>query len=141
MSLIQYMTRAERVQRIGELLSKGVTLMLEREAELKHDTEAAEAKDALGATSLVAAGGPDSCQRTTVAVDDTESAILNYIGRVRRASPRDIQHELGIPKATAYRRLNRLLKEGVIVGTGKTTAIRYRLSNLAPGICPATTIV
>jgi len=60
--------------------------------------------------------------------DESETDVLKYISRVGSASPKDIQRGLNIPKTTAFRRLNRLIKAGCICRTGKAAAIRYQLA-------------
>jgi hypothetical protein len=89
MRYTDYLTREERIQRIGQLLSKGITLMLLREAE---ENRVAEQQTPTGAVdqpaldSLSPSAG-DKVDR----LDDDERKILAYIQRVRAASPRDMQ--------------------------------------------------
>lgn len=125
MNYIDAMTRAERFTRIGELLAKGITLMLAREAQEKEDLETAEV---LAQTSQSAKA--DAEMEATPTEEDAGVPILGYLRRVGTASPRDIQLALDLPKATAFRRLDRLVKQGLVTRTGKTTAIRYRAVSL-----------
>ena len=116
-----HMTRTERVQRIGAILSKGVSLLLLREAESKRKV------DSVPAVTLAERGF--DC-------DESETDVLKYISLVGSASPRDVQRGLSIPKTTAFRRLDRLVKAGCIVRTGKTAAIRYQLAAQQPMASP-----
>ncbi len=130
MNLAEHMTRAERIQRIGQLLAKGVTLLLLREEE---ERRAAESQG-----KVMASGTSDNgFQRaenpaSTICLSDDEQRILDYLKRVRRASPRDMQSALELSKATLFRRLKRLTEAKLVVGSGSTTAIRYRLAE--PGV-------
>ena len=121
MNLNIHMTRTERVQRIGALLSKGVSLMLLREAEAKRKAEFIP----------TAPAAVEQAERVFDG-DESETDVLKYISRVGSASPRDVQRGLSIPKTTAFRRLDRLVKAGCIVRTGKTAAIRYQLAAQQP---------
>jgi uncharacterized membrane protein len=121
MNLNVHMTRAERVQRIGAILSKGVSLMLLREAEAKRKAELIPA----------AAVAVQQADRVSDG-DDTPSAIIKYIDRVGSASPRDVQRGLSLPKTTAFRHLDSLTKAGIISRIGKTAAVRYQLAVQLP---------
>lgn len=118
-----HLTRAERIQRIGELLSKGVALLLLREANenVTRQSESSPNGDHQAPAKTVAG-------RTSSAVseDTAESTILNYLRRVGCASPRDIQSSLDLPKSTVYRHVNRLVRMKLVGRSGKTTSIRYR---------------
>jgi DNA-binding transcriptional ArsR family regulator len=112
------LTRAERIQRIGELLYKGICRMLAREAEERRD-----AAIRVDVPSAVPAGlKPEEI----ISADDMARAIVDYLKRVPSVSPRDIQRALQGSKATVYRRLKQLLQAGCIIRSGKTTAVRYR---------------
>jgi hypothetical protein len=75
--------------------------------------------------------GPDAA--LTISLNDDERKILEYLKRVKKASPRDMQLCLELSKATLFRRLKRLGEAKLVVGSGSTTAIRYRLAE--PGDC------
>ena len=127
MTIITHLSRAERMQRIGELLSKGIALMLAREAQDKKDRESAPATDSNGTGGAKAPEPNGDLLRLNI--DETDGAILDYLKRVGRASPRDIQSGLGLSKPTVFRRLSRLLHLNLIVRAGSTSAIRYRLTS------------
>jgi len=97
-------------------LAKGVTLMVLREAEAKRKT-----------ASIPAATAAVQEAERVFDGDKSETDVLKYISRVGSASPKDIQRALNIPKTTAFRRLDRLVKAGCICRTGKTAAIRYSI--------------
>ena len=124
-----HLTRGERIERIGELLSKGITLLLLREAEtrklsLSRHTPTAPPDEVTGNGDMQ--GAP------LEPLDETENTILEFLKRVGRASPRDLQRGLDLPKATLYRSLNRLVQAKIITRTGKTSAIRYTLAQPIP---------
>ena len=122
--LADHLTRAQRIQRIGELLSKGITLMLMREAKENRATQAAPAPGGGNGAAVEAR----TSSKGRVAGTGTIRSILDYLQRVGEASPRDIQRSLVLPKTTLYRHLNQLIQAKLVVGTGKTSAIRYRLA-------------
>jgi hypothetical protein len=62
--------------------------------------------------------------------DDVDSAILSFVQKAGNASPRDIHNAIDLPKTTAFRRLARLVDAGLLMRSGKTTAIRYRINEL-----------
>jgi len=89
MGYTDYPTREERFQRIGQLLSKGITLMLLREAE---ENRVAEHQTPTGALDQpVLDSQSPSVGDKVDRLDDDERKILAYIQRVRAASPRDMQ--------------------------------------------------
>lgn len=119
------MNREERLQRIGELLSTGVTFLLMREAERERDRNMKSANANLGSDKSDNKGGPTGNGHN----DAIESQILNYLKRFGAASPRDIQGSLGLPKTTVFRHLARLVQNRVVFRSGKTTSIRYRATH------------
>ena len=119
------MTRGERILRVGELLAKGVALMLRRQAE---DQQILDPK--LSANTLQPSldqTDPSCSEDCTSVSDGTERAIIGYLKRVGNASPRDIQSGLGLPKSTAFRKLNSLVRANKVSRFDSTTATRYRL--------------
>lgn len=123
MNTTSQLPRAERIQRIGKVLSKGVALLLMREVNEKVTVESESSpKGDLQASAEAVAGRTSRA----VAEDTAESTILNYLRRVGCASPRDIQNGLDLPKSTVYRHLNRLVQMRLAARSGKTTSIRYR---------------
>jgi CRP-like cAMP-binding protein len=121
-----HLSRSERIQRIGELLSKGVALLLSREAAEKQSA-ASKHEVIKSKTSIEATKFDMSSQRC-----NEGEAIINYLRRVGSASPRDMQGSLGLSKTTLFRRLDRLIAVGVVIRSGRTTAIRYGLPKSLP---------
>jgi DNA-binding transcriptional ArsR family regulator len=120
MNPTSHLTYAERVQRIGQLLSKGITLLLLDEAEQKRTgTFSREAHSQ--ESELEEPIGPQI-------TDETQREIFEYVRRVGKASPREIQRALEISKATVFRKLAQLTQAKLIIRLGKTTAIRYKLA-------------
>jgi len=60
--------------------------------------------------------------------DSVEQRMLQYLGRVGVASPRDFRRALDISAMTVTRRIARLRHAGLIVGEGATRATVYRLT-------------
>jgi hypothetical protein len=107
----------ERLVRIGLLLAKGVALLLQ------HESEQANNKSV---ETVIPASAP-------TASDSTTDEILSYLMRVGSASPRDVQRALDLSKATAFRKLSALVRDGKATRRGTTTAIRYQVTS--PGSC------
>ena len=120
-----YLSREERIARIGQLLAKGIAIMLQREAAEKENAEM-ELKCRTADACCTSAQNHNALHEQGIA-DDGERDIFNYLKRVGAASPRDIQRALDLTKATAFRTLARLVKASLIARTGRTTAIRYRI--------------
>ena len=118
MNQTEHLTYKERIARIGQLLAKGVTLMLMCEAEERRQAEAqASVKENPIAVAVSMAG-----------LGDDHRKILEYLNRVGKASPREMQDALEISKTTLFRRLTELQEGGLVVRSGKSAAVRYRLS-------------
>jgi len=124
MGFTDHLTREERIQRIGQLLAKGISLLLAREAE--------ERRLAISQVSTAAADQPaphfqdQHGAGSTNGLDDDERKILEYLRRMKTASPRNMQSYLELSKATLYRKLRQLLDANLVTASGKTTGIRYR---------------
>lgn len=121
MNPTETMSREERISRIGELLAKGVALMLWRE---KESAAGCQAKAADSTTYGQRAAGD---MKTEIPLDSIERMIVDYLERVQFASPRDIQRSLNLPKTTVFRKLKRLSQTRILDCSGNTSAIRYRL--------------
>lgn len=118
MNMTEHLTDKERMARIGQLLAKGITLMLMHEAEEKRQ---AKEQAALAQEPPVAAD-------TLAGLDDDHRRILEFLLRVGKSSPREIQDSLEMSKATLFRRLRELQTAGLVERTGKSAAVRYRAS-------------
>ena len=59
--------------------------------------------------------------------DETSKSIVAFIHHFGAASPGEIQSRLSLSKGTAYRRVRELLAAGMLIQSGKTAAVRYRL--------------
>lgn len=121
MNPTEHMTREERISRVGEILAKGVALMLWREK------ESAAACQAKAADSTINGQRAAAEMKTEMQLDSIERKIVEYLERVQFASPRDIQRSLSLPKTTVFRKLKRLSQACILDRSGKTSAIRYRL--------------
>jgi hypothetical protein len=116
----EYLNREDRLRRIGELLAKGVTLLCLREA--------AEVRAGANAVTNTTRSHPVRRDSEIPQIEDpAQNQILTYLSNVGDASPRDIQRSLCIPKATAFRKLTKLLQLGLLARSGSTSAMRYRL--------------
>ncbi len=122
MNLTEHLTQKERMARVGQLLAKGITLMLMREAEAKQQAE--EAQAATKVDSAVTAVTVDW-------LDDDHRRILEFLLRVGKSSPREMQSNLEVSKVTLFRRLRELEAAGLVERSGKTAAVRYQPTALA----------
>jgi len=116
MNPTEHLSEEERLRRIAELLSKGVTLMLMREAEKK-----ARSLDTRTALPSVTRFQP------TQAFDAGSQAVVDFLYRVGSASPKQVQANLGLPRSSTSRRLIDLESRGVIMRAGRTRSVRYEL--------------
>jgi hypothetical protein len=123
----EQLSRSERLARIGELLAKGIALLT-----LAEQRQGAPVADSgVGDNHAI----PDGRNRGEglQPENDEEQKILAYIGKMFSASPRELQQHLGLSKATAYRRLNRLVQANLLVRSGATKGIKYQLSRNTAG--------
>jgi uncharacterized membrane protein len=116
MNPTEHLGEEERLERIAALLSKGVTLMLTREAEEKR-----RQMNLRNATPPVS-----PCLPPDVG-DSGNQAIVDYIFRVGAASPKQVQANLGLTRSSTWRRLSDLESRGVIVRAGRTRSVRYEI--------------
>lgn len=137
MKTAAHITETERLQRIGELLSKGVTLMLAAEANEQQRLGSGDAvppqRTQDGTTPT--AGVPDDVP----VVKPVAVPVVDFLKRVGSASPREIQVHFGFSRRTASRRLNQLQDAGVIVRNGHTRDVRYRIAAGADDVRPEAT--
>lgn len=106
-----HISKEQRMERIGELLSKGVAIML-----------ANENRDASAAAAPIR-------KVNLVNLDATSRNILTFVQKVGCASPREIEHRLGIGRRTVLRKLKSMYESDILIKKGKTTSIRYELSD------------
>ncbi|MBM4148952.1 MAG: hypothetical protein FJ224_07900 [Lentisphaerae bacterium] len=109
MNPYEHLSREERLRRIGELLSKGVTRMLEAEK-----NAAQKAGEAAVAAKVEEAEG-----------DWITRGIVAYLKRVGPAMPADIRRGIALPKSTLFKRLKLLLAASVLTKTGYHRRVRY----------------
>jgi uncharacterized membrane protein len=125
MGYTDYLTREQRLARIGALLAKGIYLMLSREAEEMRQLE-------LQASASGTDPGVRNSNNQTVTngmsqSDEDDRRIIEYLRRVESASPRHMHRALSMSKATLFRRLTELMTAGLVMRAGKTTGVQYRL--------------
>ena len=118
MNPTEHLSRQERIRRIAELLSKGITLMVMREREAA----------AANAINPCASQGENGASSEALPMDDTSEDIIAYLARVGPAAIREIHAALDIPTRTACRKLGQLHKCGLVERWGATTAVRYALA-------------
>lgn len=118
MNPTEHLSRQERIRRIAELLSKGITLMLMREREAA----------AANAITPSASQGESGASSEALPMDDTSKDIIAYLARVGPAAIREIHAALDIPTRTACRKLGQLHERGLVQRSGATTAVRYTLA-------------
>lgn len=120
-----YLTREERLARIGALLAKGIFLMLSKEAEEKRKMDSQTL--VMSADERAGESRCENAANATCRSDEDHRKILEYLQRVESASPRHMQRALSMSKATLFRRLTELLTAGLVVRAGKTTGVHYRM--------------
>ncbi len=118
----------ERVERIGAILGKAVTLRLERER--------AEREGAGGASSEPEEAQPSGPEPSAPEVPadtlaDDELTLMRMAAIVRYLHPRDATEFWGVSRTTAYRRLLHLEQGEWIVRHGQGKASRYHLTDKA----------
>lgn len=104
---------SERIDRIATLLCKAVML--------------AEAKRMVRPAGAVIPTCQDQAERI-----DIDHRILNYLQVSGEATPLVIREALGLTRSTAYRSFLRLQQAGHILGTGRASALVYRLNQQEP---------
>lgn len=116
------LSREERLRRVGELLSKAVTLAQIREGpvqnpdEEKLKTQNAEQPSLKLSATLV---GP---------LRDDDWQLLRKLAMLGEIAPREAMELWRVSRVTAYRRLVRLEKSGFLTKRGETTATRFYLT-------------
>jgi len=107
----EHLSREQRIRRIGEILSKAVTLYVMK----KRDAERAAGVAEVAAT--IQETDPDRVTRD----------IVEFLKRVGWASPREIRLRLDVSQRTCARRLRAMLAGGVLETRGLTTGTQYRI--------------
>jgi hypothetical protein len=121
MNYTSHLTRSERIERIGQILAKGVGLLLAREA---GELRLAESSASTCAADQPRLHSPDQHEAGGgIVLDNQEQRILDYLKRVKTAYPQEIQTCLNLSKATPFRRLKRLLEFRLVVSSGSTTVV------------------
>jgi hypothetical protein len=106
-------SHSERIDRIAVLLCKAVML--------------AEAK-----RMVLPPSSPSPISENRAEAPDIDQRILNYLYVSGEAPPLVIRGALGLARTTAYRSFLRLQQAGHIVGTGRASALVYRLKQQEP---------
>jgi|GEM_PF-5750910 len=110
----------ERLRRIGRLLCKAAILALaRREAEGNVTTNDLPAPDAAGDRTEATGGRP---------LEAEELELLRHARHLGGIAPREVSRFWKVSRATAYRRLSSLEKQGWIERKGATAATRYAVT-------------
>ena len=115
------LTESERLQRVAEILSAAILRSTAGEAIQDHPTASAADGEPMHQSSR----GPEA------KASDGER-VMHYLGLMRAASPLDIRGALGLSRSTTWRVLQRLSREGRIVGMGQTRQLVYQLKSQEP---------
>lgn len=115
----EHLSPEERLRRIGELLSKGVTMLLE--AERNAPQKAGEA---------AVAAKVEETER-----DDITRAIVAFLKRVGWATPQKFCRALDVKRATCFRRLK--VGGGLLEKRRKTSGAQYRILVKGQSATPA----
>jgi len=132
------LSRVARLQRIGEILAKGIFLLEQaRQAEARKEQQAQAEMASVSASQSEAqpgssedASGP-SPENGTVTSQESQTPgqqIVSFLTEIGEASPQEIQLKHGLSRSKTYRLLTKLQQDGKVVKTGSTRAIRYRLA-------------
>ncbi|MFT5471417.1 MAG: putative HTH transcriptional regulator [Verrucomicrobiales bacterium] len=113
----QHMTRDARIQRIGEILARGIAIVATRD-------EANEASSCCSA-------------KPAPEVDERTRSALELIWKFGEISPRELQEHLGASRSTATRAIRDWQREGFIKKSGETSAIRLQLGPLGKRVVRA----
>lgn len=97
------LTKAERFERIGEILARGVGRL------------------------LVLEGVADTAA-TTSAMSAQDAELLDFLTTVSGASPAEIRAKFEVPKTTLYRRLKDLEHRGLIRRKGASRDVVYEVA-------------
>jgi hypothetical protein len=97
------LSEAARIRRIGELIGLAI-----RRADHVEEPKA-------------------PARSVEVARDEGEKRILEFLGRVKDASPFEIGLEVGLKRLAVFRRLSRLRSLGLLQTTGQRRGVRYAL--------------
>ena len=108
---------AERLRRIGALVALAVSRHRAAQPRDPENAPPAPVSPSAGERNLPALAGSDA----------TERRMIDYLGRVGAATPRDFHVALGLSPMTVTRRLARLRRAGVVLAEGQTRAVRYVL--------------
>jgi uncharacterized membrane protein len=113
-------TPEERLRRIGRLLCKAAILALARR-------EAGEVSKVDNPTAR--SGGNETAEDCPLNAEEQE--LLHRTRRLGGISPREVSRLWKVSRATTFRRLSSLEKQGWIARKGATTATRYVLTRQA----------
>lgn len=105
----------ERMRRIGRLLCKAAILALARR---DAEEEAMETR--------TGAGNPPATGQHPLTEEELD--FLRYVRRAKGVAPREASRFWNVSRATAFRRLASLEKQGWIARKGATTATRYTIT-------------
>ena len=113
----------ERLRRIGRLLCKAAVLALAR----REAGETGMKAPAIAASHAMEETGANESGPLNM----EEQELLHRVRRLGGISPREASQLWKVSRATTYRRLSALEKQGWIVRKGATTATRYVLTRQA----------
>ncbi len=116
-----HLSREDRIQRIGEILAKGVTLLYLHENRL---TDPSCIKPTIKLVPQHKTPNPDfRCME----LDSEARAIVEYLQYAGSASPNDIRRHFHLSRTSLWRKLKDLHKLGIISKDGCTRSVRYKL--------------
>ena len=132
------LSREARLQRIGEILAKGIFLVGQaRQAEARQEKQVhirAAAGPATGREALLDRSEnevkpPSENGTVTNPISQTPvQKIISFLTEIGEASPQEIQLKHGLSRSKTYRLLTKLQSDGKVEKTGSTRAIHYRLA-------------
>ena len=112
------LSREERLQRIGALLCKAVSLSLMRESRLQESPSA-------GQGAIEQATETSTPSAVVEPPEKDAFTLLQHFSKFGEFSPKEAMKFLNISRTSTYRKLLRLESSGWIVRQGKTNSARY----------------
>lgn len=108
--------REERLRRIGMLFSKAATLILDSQS-LANRIQQTKETEAIAVLTKQHDGRAD-----------WQRQLFERFISVGEFTPKDALRLWATSRTSCYRRLQRLMKEGMIIPQGRTKALRYRFT-------------
>lgn len=122
-------SREERIRRVGEILSMGVTLMRINESKKELAVSHLKTREArlifIGSSQTSASSSripvPEGVSQ------DLAQNIVEFLESVGEATPQELQNRFSLTRSKTYRVLKSLRESGQVKNFGNTRSIKYQL--------------